>query len=215
MSLYALIDGTRARATPATAAACLDCHSEMTAKCGDVLVWHWAHTNRPDHCTSPYGESEWHLLWKERAIDGTQEYPHPTRPRRADVRAPSGFVVEFQRSPLTATQVRDRENDWDRRLVWVLDAEAAYNAERLRLFEPEPGLRRQRFYWFKSPEIVRAVTCTTLYDLGDDELFYVEYGNSRGNGLSGSGWWVSLDWVITDVLRGERWPNPPDAWRGL
>ena len=130
MSLYALVDGQRARATPDgnRRAACADCGTSMIAKTGTTVIHHWAHEAEQPGCEASC-ESPWHLGWKDLAADGTQEIAVGNR--RADVLAPGGFAVEFQKSPMTPEEVRARETDWKRRLVWVFDAQDAYAEGRL------------------------------------------------------------------------------------
>ncbi len=42
---------------------CPECGGELTARCGEVVTWHWAH--RPKERRGCWhSESEWHLGWK-------------------------------------------------------------------------------------------------------------------------------------------------------
>src|SRR5580704_16949245 len=132
MSMYALVGGERTLASRegAREASCADCGQPMTAKTGDVMVWHWAHRAANPHCAAGH-EGPWHLLWKYLAAPGTQE--RKVGGRRADVLAPGGFAVVFQASPLSPAEVWKRELDWKMQLAWIFDARAAFDAGRLRV----------------------------------------------------------------------------------
>jgi hypothetical protein len=56
----------------------------------------------------------------------------PVGNHRADVKSPTGLVIEFQHSPLSADEIRERENHYGN-MLWVFDAVDAYNTERLDL----------------------------------------------------------------------------------
>ena len=43
---YALIDGVCSKPSPGAQGACKGCGAPMTAKCGELIVWHWAHRGR-------------------------------------------------------------------------------------------------------------------------------------------------------------------------
>jgi hypothetical protein len=180
----------------------------MIAKTGDVRIWHWAHLAENPACGAA-GETSWHLEWKALGAPGSQE--RTVGRRRADVLAPGGFAVEFQRSPLTGTEVAARETDWDHKLVWVFDAADAYAEERLTLRrhpDREPRDPYRHIEWAHAPERVRAAGCVSLLDLGGGRLIVV--GRWHGTGpLRGYGWLVSREWAVARVLTGTSVPRPP------
>lgn len=121
MPLIALIDGQRATATPdgPRRGVCPGCNAEMVAKTGEIVTHHWAHrydddTPRCEH--EP--ETAWHLAWKARRTDSS-DVEVAQGNRRADVLTPYGWAVEFQHSPLSVAEVKARERDWGRRMIWV------------------------------------------------------------------------------------------------
>lgn len=61
---YSLLEGARVEATPKARGVCSFCGSQTVAKCGNHVVWHWAH-KRLDNC-DPWWETEtaWHRDWK-------------------------------------------------------------------------------------------------------------------------------------------------------
>jgi hypothetical protein len=91
----------------------------VIAKCGEIMVWHWSHL-AADCDPWSEGESEWHLAWKSRFPVECREVT--MGPHRADVFI-GGTVVEFQASPISATEIYERERfyveECGQRLVWV------------------------------------------------------------------------------------------------
>ncbi len=95
----------------------------MTAKCGDLRVWHWAH--RGVRVCDPWWESEteWHRAWKNEFPADWQEVVHLARSGEkhvADVKTQGGMVIEFQHSFLKAEERMARELFY-REMVWVVD----------------------------------------------------------------------------------------------
>lgn len=85
-------------------------------------TWHWAHETANPNCRTS-GETEWHLAWKALGLEGTQERNVGTR--WADVLAPGGYAVEFQRQPFDPpSEQRRREDDWADQggMVWIFYA---------------------------------------------------------------------------------------------
>ncbi len=210
MPLYALVDGERQRAALGgiRRAECADCGTVMIAKTGTTIIHHWAHEAEQPGCASAE-ESPWHLGWKSLGADGTQEITVGCR--RADVLAPGGFAVEFQKSAMTPEEVWGRERDWKGRLVWVFDAQEAFDEGRL-VLRRHPDRELSDAYrnvnWSHAPVRIKAAQCRSLLDLGDDFLLYVGrwYDSSP---LQGYGWQVTRDWCTAFVVRGSAIPDPP------
>lgn len=114
---WALVNGLRSKAEKSGAVGiCLGCGGEVRAKCGEVLVWHWAHINADcDPWTEP--ETEWHRWWKGFFPADWQEVIKP--PHRADVAGPDG-VLEIQRSGISPAEIREREQFYGR-MAWLLN----------------------------------------------------------------------------------------------
>lgn len=108
---------------------CPHCGLEVIARCGDWKRAHWAHRSRKDCDSWQVGkETDWHLDWKkeiglsyaEKRInkDGTYHIADICIPRKDD----SGdLIIEFQNSPITATEIRRREDFYGKGLIWVLN----------------------------------------------------------------------------------------------
>jgi hypothetical protein len=114
------------------------CARPMKAARGGKVSWYWRHDKKNDHCETA-GETEWHRAWKEHGLPDSQE-KHVGN-RWADVLAPGGYAVEFQRQPFKPPDKQQaRENDWANQggMVWIFYAiEAAKDSG-----DPdEPGAR--------------------------------------------------------------------------
>ena len=96
----------------------------MTAKCGALRLWHWAH--KGSHLCDPWWESEtdWHRAWKDQFPVAWQEIRHPVDDGSchiADVRTDQGWVIEFQHSQIRPEERRSREAFYSR-MIWVVNA---------------------------------------------------------------------------------------------
>ena len=70
---YALVNGKPAESEPKLIGKCRICGADMTARCGKIKVWHWAHKGKRI-CDSYWEkETEWHREWKNRFPDSWQE----------------------------------------------------------------------------------------------------------------------------------------------
>lgn len=121
---YALIDGVREEPQPKLKGVCPGCGEPVIAKCGQHVIWHWAHASRC-HCDSWWEkETEWHRSWKDRFPVDWQEVPmrDPVTQELhiADVRTPAGLVLEFQHSNIEPAEVEARGRFYQD-LVWVID----------------------------------------------------------------------------------------------
>jgi competence protein CoiA len=120
---YALIDDRRVEASPGAHATCPTCGSGMMAKCGPRVIHHWAHAGRRD--CDPWWENEtpWHREWKNLFPPECREICH-TAPdgevHRADIKTPTGIVVEVQHSNIADAERLSREAFYGN-LIWIID----------------------------------------------------------------------------------------------
>ena len=129
----------KAMATPGARSQCPVCDGELIAKCGEIVCWHWAHVSADcDPWAEP--ETEWHVKWKNCFPLHMQEVVVASH--RADVLIGT-HAIEFQHSPISSSEIRDRENHYDV-LTWVLDGSEFRN--RFRLSRPllSDGSSKQR-----------------------------------------------------------------------
>lgn len=120
--LYGLNENReRIVATPQAKAVCPVCESPLTAKCGSIRVWHWAHRHQDcDPWAGP--ETEWHLAWK-RVMPSEQTEVVIERDgikHRADIVTRAGMVVELQQASLSIGEVRERETFYGK-MIWLFD----------------------------------------------------------------------------------------------
>ncbi len=120
----ALVDGVRSPPLPGVLGHCQPCGAPMVAKCGEQLVWHWAHRGR--RVCDPWweNEGEWHRAWKEHFPSEWHEFvQHDNLGEKhiADVRLPSGLVIELQHSAMPLDEMRSREAFYGN-MLWIVDA---------------------------------------------------------------------------------------------
>lgn len=123
---YALVDSRRTEARPRLRGVCQCCGGQTIAKCGEHVVWHWAHRRREDCDPWWESETEWHRSWKDRFPLDWQEVVHrdPVTGEKhiADVETPDSLVVEIQNSPIHPDEMRNRE-DFYGSIVWVVNGD--------------------------------------------------------------------------------------------
>lgn len=133
-------DVHRKEATPGARSICPCCSAPVKAKCGAIVVHHWAHDRSRD-CDPWYdtGAHGWHLDWQRQHPDDQCEVVIGNH--RADLLI-DGMVVEFQHSPLSPAQIREREEFYLREvgdMLWVWDARAFAKRIEVTKFVPETG----------------------------------------------------------------------------
>jgi hypothetical protein len=103
-------------AKPGLRGECPCCGGELIAKCGELVAWHWAHVSADcDAWSEP--ETDWHIKWKSCFPIDCREVVVGNH--RADVLI-GCHAIEFQHSPISANEIRDRENHYEL-LTWVID----------------------------------------------------------------------------------------------
>jgi competence protein CoiA len=113
--LWANRDGERVEASPCARANCPCCGGAVIAKCGSIVIWHWAH--EAAECDPWYEpESEWHISWKKRFPPAWQEVVVGNH--RADIRTPK-LVVELQSTGISPEEITERETHY-RNMVWLV-----------------------------------------------------------------------------------------------
>jgi competence protein CoiA len=175
--------GTLIQATPKSEAYCPGCGNCVHAKCGQINVWHWAHSSGRDCDPWHEPESKWHAAWKQSA----PSCEVVIGPHRADIVTRSGVVVELQHSYLSVAEIQERERFY-RNMIWVWDCREAFNTvhdkreygslttqpftvvtKRLHI---EPKNDYYTFRWYHPRRTIAACKCPVYLDLGD-QLFQV------------------------------------------
>lgn len=135
---FALVEGMRHQPEPGLKGACQFCGQAMVAKCGEQILWHWAHKGRKQ--CDPWWENEgpWHRAWKALFPEDCHEqvrFDSKGEKHIADVMLPSGLVIELQHSQMPLEEMRSREVFHDR-MVWIVDAEPF--KKNIAIFDPLP-----------------------------------------------------------------------------
>ncbi|WP_198086623.1 competence protein CoiA [Variovorax sp. E3] len=120
---FANIDGQKSEPKPGAIGACRNCGAEAISKCGNHVIWHWAHKSRR-HCDKWWeSEGEWHRAWKARFPTDLQEVSRTSASGEkhiADICTSAGLVVELQHSTIHPAEVAEREAFYQT-MVWVID----------------------------------------------------------------------------------------------
>lgn len=138
---FALVNGRRSEARTGARGTCPDCGAAMLAKCGTRVVHHWAHVSRRN--CDPWWENEtnWHREWKSKFPEECREVSH-TAPdgeiHRADIKTPTGIVIEVQHSTMTDQERESRESFYQN-LIWILDGRSFQKSFHLGCMLPDPG----------------------------------------------------------------------------
>jgi competence protein CoiA len=145
--------GKRIRAEKGKNGYCPSCRAELTAKCGRIVVHHWAHDF--GDCDSWSGpETDWHRYWKSLVPPDCCEVviERDGVKHRADIMTRSGMVVELQHSSIGPDEIEKRERFYGR-MLWLFDvseARARSHYAKLKLADPLTfkalGSHADRFY---------------------------------------------------------------------
>jgi len=124
---YAIKNGKRVEATESgEVAKCSACKGDVKAYCGHIVVWHWKHISKEECDIWWEPETEWHRNWKDNFPKEWQEIVHfdemSGEKHVVDIKTDKGTVIEFQNSPLSIDELRQREFFY-KELVWVVNAE--------------------------------------------------------------------------------------------
>jgi competence protein CoiA len=103
---------------------CDICGSDTLAKCGEKVMWHWAHKSKMECDPWWENETEWHRNWKEKFPENFREIVHKCETsgekHRADIKSDRGIILEIQNSPISLEELRSRENFY-KNMLWVVN----------------------------------------------------------------------------------------------
>lgn len=110
---------------------CPGCGGEVLSRCGEHVIWHWAHRRRVECDAWSEPEGDWHRKWKQMlAGSDTSRMEVTLRDEgagvwhRADVMTLDGWVVELQHSPISPEDIRAREAFYREKaggMVWLFN----------------------------------------------------------------------------------------------
>lgn len=131
-------------------------------------AWHWAHeAGDCDRWHEP--ETEWHLAWKRRVRPECREVV--MGPHRADIRTPTGLVIELQHSSIAAPKIAEREEFYGA-MIWLFDAQPFLDKLHFSTVSSvaPPNVL---FSWSPPRPTMRNVLAPLFWDLGDGRIIEV------------------------------------------
>jgi competence CoiA-like predicted nuclease len=131
----------RVKAERGIDATCPLCCAPCVAKCGNLIIHHWAHKTKEDCDNWWEPETEWHRSWKRLFPDEQTEVTMAGH--RADIVRTNGQIVELQHSSISIEEIAEREAAYVS-MLWLFDGrDLKYN--RFLLRERDNG----RYYSFR------------------------------------------------------------------
>jgi hypothetical protein len=178
------------------AAICPLCKTPVVAKCGQIVVHHWAHLNC-DEC-DPWWEPEtqWHRKWKN--LFSNEQVEVSMAGHRADVVLKDGVVLELQHSAISVETIIEREAAYNN-MIWLFDgASITHNLNCTEVLRPDfsdvrLNLRKCRdhytFRWKHPRKSWAYCKFPCFIDLGEAGIFLLKklYLNG-GPPYGGWGW---------------------------
>jgi len=129
------------------------CGSSMVAKCGPRVMHHWAHFGRRNCDPWWENETQWHRAWKSQFPVECREVVHVANDgeiHRADIKTPTGIVIEVQHSAMTDAERLSREAFYQN-MVWVIDGTPFKQNFDLYHYLPDPKSEiAQDLIWHKA-----------------------------------------------------------------
>jgi hypothetical protein len=190
--LYATNEnGDKVRALPGARAVCPVCGGAVTAKCGKIMVWHWAHESVAE--CDPWSESigAWHMMWQGIVRPEFCEVvirPDPSvdwiGSHRADIFGNGGVIVELQASPISVDTIIEREAFYER-MIWLFDVRDA--RERISLSWGQSGV--VKFRWRHARKSIANAQAPVFLDDGEH---IIEVKKIHNDGGPFAGWGYML-----------------------
>lgn len=222
--IRAIVNGKEVEAFLKGRGKCPMCDEPVFAKCGELKRFHWSHFKSSDCSNWTEPETEWHYHWKMTFGESNNEITIKKngRKHRADIQTKNKIVIEVQNSPISRTQIRQREEFYGEQMIWVLNGNEFKN--RFKVIEsnhelwkeseytndwdeekcepviiknnvPQPEIGFKDFEWENSKQSWSCAQRTVYIDFGETELFLVRHG--MGSSL-GNGDWVSKEKFINE-----------------
>jgi competence protein CoiA len=211
---YALVHNQRTEAFTGGRGSCPSCGAAMIAKCGPRIVHHWAHAGRRN--CDPWWENEtaWHREWKSLFPEDSREVSH-TAPdgevHRADIKTPTGIVVEVQHSSITDAERISRESFY-RNLVWIVDGRAfRENFDIFHMLPAPTSEVAQDLVWFKATRQMSGAARGQFWRLSEN----LERTKTKASGMVLVHGIHEIEEQINQAYRGHHqydWVRPRRAW---
>ena len=152
---YALVRGQRSEPRKGGKGECPICLRPTVAKCGPRVMHHWAHASRRNCDPWWENETEWHRQWKGLFPEECREVSHTAADgevHRADIKTPTGIVIEVQHSAMTDEERESREAFYQN-LVWIVDGRGFRDRFAIlgKLPDPASEICRELVWWPPPP----------------------------------------------------------------
>jgi competence protein CoiA len=213
---FANVDRQRLEAQRGLSGECPRCGHSMVAKCGEVRIWHWAHS-KSRNC-DPWWENEtgWHRAWKGHFPESWQEIVHIAEDGAkhvADVKTARGWAIEFQHSHITPEERRSRDSFYGK-LVWVVDGTRLKRAktqfiEAWDCGKPLGSGEGVRIVFVNECSLLRewaSSQAPIFFDFGEEVLWWLIAGSTEGRVWIGK--YPRAEFI--EVLRGGTDEKPLD-----
>jgi competence protein CoiA len=195
--IWALVENEKIEAKPRTKGICPICKGKVFSKCGNVNVWHWAHF-KDEECDTWYEhESIWHKHWKmtfgkenaEIRMEKDEKF------HIADILTNENVVIELQNSPILKPIIRERENFYGERMIWLINGihfknnfkirdpkDTSYKGWLMDSFRLQ-NCNQRRFHWSFARKSWKEVQRNVFIDFGDEFLFWIKEGMGMSSGF--------------------------------
>ena len=214
---FALVDGMRLEAFPSGRGACPQCGRSAIAKCGPRIIHHWAHEGRRNCDPWWENETEWHRHWKSLFPKDSLEVSHLSPDgeiHRADIKTPSGIVIEVQHSGMTDAERISREMFYGN-LVWIIDGRGFRNNFDVYHPLPDPASELAAdLIWAKASRPMQGAARGIFYRLSEclEEDPSVTRATIRGGWIHGIS---EIEDQVKATYRGHHqydWVRPRHTW---
>lgn len=206
--IYALVDGVKSLANDSGEGGfCIGCGSPVVGKCGSIKINHWAH-KVGDDCVASYDSmSQWHIDSQNMFPIENQEVYVDGGSNRADVFSPSGYVIEFQNSPISFDNIVSREVAYSsdagfskNGLIWVFNGEDFWDR-----FDLRKAAKGHSFRWYYPKRSFAGINnCFYIHPSVKSKYYFkVEcvFGlDFEGEVVRGKGRWVKIDSFVSSHL---------------
>ena len=171
-------DINHVKPVPEAVSQCPCCKSKIIAKCGSIKIWHWAHESLKE-CDGWYEPiTQWHLDWQSYVAEEFQEVI--VGHHIADIKLPTGKVIEIQHSNLPVEVVAEREVFYGN-MVWIFDGREFEDRFILKEKESQYGNTYHTFKFKKPRQYIIKASKFPLYIDFADFVFEVKKFNSYNN----------------------------------
>jgi len=172
-------DSHRNKPTPGAVSECPSCKSKIVSKCGEIKIWHWAHESL-ETCDAKWEPiTQWHLDWQSLVPEELTEVI--IGKHIADIKLPTGKVIEIQHSNLPIDVVAERESFYEN-MVWIFDGREFEDRFIIKeKYDDNDELIYHTFKFKKPRQYIVHCTKFPVYIDFEEQIFEVKKFNSYKN----------------------------------